>query len=211
MAAACPLSVSFMSSYLSDPSSASHSYDQIIDAASALIAEHGFGGMSMRGLAQRIGMQAGSIYHHFNSKQDVLGGVLEQLHARRFESWMRHKPKNSEPLVLLSAFLAFNVDRQLHNHDEERIINLEVTKLNAAQISNIQRECKRYVAELEYIIRVGQAKGIFRMANTQSLAHAILGICSCARSLHNAGGYDETHLNKQMMAMSHRLLTADLH
>lgn len=165
----------------------------------------------MRGLAQRIGLQAGSIYHHFNSKQDVLGGVLEQLHARRLESWLHQKPKSRDPVLLLSAFLAFNVDRQLHNHDEERIINLEVSKLDPSQKMNIQKECKRYVAELEYIIRVGQAKGVFRMANTQSLAHAILGICSCALALHNAGGYDETRLNKQIMAMSHRLLTSDLH
>lgn len=200
-----------MNTYTSNPSPIPPSHDQIIDAASALIAERGFAGMSMRGLAQRIGLQAGSIYHHFSSKQDVLREVLDQLHGRRLESWLRQKPKSTDPILLLSAFVAFNVDRQLHNHEEERIINLEVSKLSPCQKTNIQRECKRYVAELEYIIRVGQARGIFRMANTQSLAHAILGICSCALALHNAGGYDMTHLTKQMVAMSQRLLIADLH
>ena len=44
----------------------------IVNAAIDLIMEGGFSAMSMRSLARKAGMQAGSLYYHFPSKIDVL-------------------------------------------------------------------------------------------------------------------------------------------
>lgn len=50
------------------------------DKALALFAEKGFGQVSMRELAAHVGLTAGSLYHHFPSKQDLLYDLIEELH-----------------------------------------------------------------------------------------------------------------------------------
>ena len=48
------------------------SFEERRDQAMALFAEKGFGQVSMRELAAHVGLTAGSLYHHFPSKQDLL-------------------------------------------------------------------------------------------------------------------------------------------
>lgn len=50
---------------------------RILDAAARLFRERGYGGTSQRDIAAACGMQAGSLYYHFASKEDVLAEVLE--------------------------------------------------------------------------------------------------------------------------------------
>lgn len=54
---------------------------QITDAAYARLRLHGLGGMSMRRLAQELGVQHGALYYHVASKQDLLAAVAERILA----------------------------------------------------------------------------------------------------------------------------------
>ncbi|MDD5177288.1 MAG: TetR/AcrR family transcriptional regulator [Sterolibacterium sp.] len=45
---------------------------EILDAAAAAIAEHGFHGMTMRGLSRATGRGLASFYNYFSSKEDLL-------------------------------------------------------------------------------------------------------------------------------------------
>ena len=51
--------------------------DRILDAARKLFAEKGFGSTSVADLLQTAGVNAGSLYHFFPGKQDVLLAVLD--------------------------------------------------------------------------------------------------------------------------------------
>ncbi|SUD70117.1 TetR family transcriptional regulator [Pseudomonas putida] len=55
-------------------------FEERRDRAMALFAEKGFGQVSMRELAAHLGMTAGSLYHHFPSKQDLLYDLIEELY-----------------------------------------------------------------------------------------------------------------------------------
>jgi TetR/AcrR family transcriptional regulator, tetracycline repressor protein len=52
---------------------------QIIDAARTILAEQGLAGLTMRRLAQSLGVQPGALYYHVASKQDLLAAVAEQV------------------------------------------------------------------------------------------------------------------------------------
>jgi AcrR family transcriptional regulator len=52
---------------------------EIIDAALALLRENGLGGLSMRRLAADLGVQAGALYWHVPSKQDLLAEIAERI------------------------------------------------------------------------------------------------------------------------------------
>src|SRR5271155_1146515 len=50
----------------------------LLDAAAKLFAERGFHATSMRDIAKAVGMLSGSIYYHFESKDEMLLAVYEQ-------------------------------------------------------------------------------------------------------------------------------------
>ena len=54
------------------------SRQRILDAALALMSEHGVAGTSMRMLAGAADLNVATLYHHFPSKADLLHAVLEQ-------------------------------------------------------------------------------------------------------------------------------------
>jgi len=50
---------------------------QLLDAAAALFAARGYHATSMRDIAKEVGMLSGSIYYHFESKEEMLLAVYE--------------------------------------------------------------------------------------------------------------------------------------
>ena len=49
---------------------------EILEAAASIIIESGFDGCTMRAVASRVGMKAGSIYYHFASKDEIVEEIL---------------------------------------------------------------------------------------------------------------------------------------
>lgn len=55
-------------------------YLQTRDQAVALFAQRGFAGVGLRELAQHLGISAGSLYNHIESKEGLLFELVEQLY-----------------------------------------------------------------------------------------------------------------------------------
>jgi AcrR family transcriptional regulator len=49
----------------------------ILDAAAGLFSERGYAATSLRDIAERAGMKAGSLYYHFSSKDEIVAEVIE--------------------------------------------------------------------------------------------------------------------------------------
>jgi AcrR family transcriptional regulator len=54
---------------------------EILAAAAALFAREGYRGTSMREVAAAAGIQAGSLYHHFSSKEAIAVELVQEYHA----------------------------------------------------------------------------------------------------------------------------------
>lgn len=64
--------------------------ERILDAALALMAEHGSAGTSMRMLARECGLNVAAIYHYFESKDALLAAVIDE---RRYEARLAEIPE----------------------------------------------------------------------------------------------------------------------
>ncbi len=104
----------------------------ILDAARDLLAEVGYGAMSMRQLASRAGILPGSLYHHVASKQELLLYVLIDLHQQREAAW-KSRSRSTARAGKLRTFIAFALDRQTAHPAESLILEHEVRHLPAAQ------------------------------------------------------------------------------
>lgn len=122
-----------------------HMRTRILDAADRLLARHGFRRMTIAGVAAEAGVGKGSVYLHFESKEDVAlscidrmaAGVVEQLEALtaqpgdaasrlremlrarvlvRFDYARRHAPSIDEKLAVMRQAM---LDRRSTHFGEE--------------------------------------------------------------------------------------------
>src|SRR5512139_175130 len=90
---------------------------RIVDAAAALMAERGFAGTSIAAVSQRSGLPSGSIYWHFESKEALLGAVVEDGARRWFDALPRLEDLPTDPAERTAALIEA-IDASLEAHPE---------------------------------------------------------------------------------------------
>ena len=75
---------------------------RILDAALEPLAEHGYEGMSLQQVADRVGLHKSTLFHHFRSKEElareVYRGLTERL-LKRLEPILAEDPPRFESLL----------------------------------------------------------------------------------------------------------------
>ena len=56
--------------------------ERILDSALTLFSEKGYGSVSVREIAEAVGIKAPSLYKHFSSKKDIFDALLEKMSSR---------------------------------------------------------------------------------------------------------------------------------
>jgi len=129
---------------------------RILDAAAGLMAERGFAGTSISEVSRRSGLPASSIYWHFESKEGLLGAVMEEGAQRWFEE-LEHEPGSGGPLGARTA-------SALSRHPEFLrfmfLIALERKHVDRTSLVSIRRVRKLALVRLrESIGRVLESEG----------------------------------------------------
>ena len=78
--------------------------DEILRAAAGLFATEGYRSTSMREVAAAAGILAGSLYHHFPSKEAIAVELVEQYHADLDRAVRDFGPPGAGPVAALRAF-----------------------------------------------------------------------------------------------------------
>ncbi|MCP5161016.1 MAG: TetR/AcrR family transcriptional regulator [Hahellaceae bacterium] len=88
-------------SYLTDPDSAR---GRLLSKAAHLFRVKGFERTTVRDLAREIGIQSGSIFHHFRTKEEILRAVMEEAilyNTERMEQQVNAAPNAREKVLAL--------------------------------------------------------------------------------------------------------------
>ncbi|HYQ49251.1 MAG TPA: TetR/AcrR family transcriptional regulator [Pseudomonas sp.] len=128
------------------------SFEERRDLALALFAEKGFGQVSMRELAAHVGLTAGSLYHHFPSKQDLLYDLIEELYEElqaTLELGRRAMARGGSALsCLIAAHWQLHAERPL----QFRLAERDFCCLSEEQQGRLVSLRKRYEAGLLHLI-----------------------------------------------------------
>jgi AcrR family transcriptional regulator len=89
--------------------------DEILVAAAGLFAEDGYRNSSMREVAAASGILAGSLYHHFPSKEAIAIELVEEYHADLTRAVRDAAPAGADPVAALRAF-ARDIAEISHRH-----------------------------------------------------------------------------------------------
>ena len=107
--------------------------DRILDAATALMAEQGFHGASMRAIAGAAGCNVTVLYRHFESKEAILEAVV----GRRRAIWLGNTPpieRRTSAVATLTALFRFMFDRDAEFDLLFRITQSESARVGGASV-----------------------------------------------------------------------------
>ncbi|WP_369959749.1 TetR/AcrR family transcriptional regulator [Pseudomonas benzenivorans] len=130
--------------------------EQIRQKALELFAERGFAQVGMRELALRLGIGAGSFYHHFISKEQMLFELIEELYEDLLDAaTLTRAGSDSQRLeALLRAHIALHERRSLYFLMAEQ----EVRNLSPAHRQQICQMREQYEDELLSRLRAAGAQ-----------------------------------------------------
>ena len=153
----------------------------IYDAATDLIYDYGYEAVSLRQLAEAVGIQAGSLYNHIESKQDLLYKlsltIMVDLNAaldRQLEGLIDAEDQ-------LKTFIRFHIGYYAARKKQVFIGNFELRSLKGEHYQQIVALRDQYEKRLVAILQQGVAEGKWADADMRVTARALIamltGLC----------------------------------
>jgi AcrR family transcriptional regulator len=75
--------------------------EQIAEAALKIVVEQGIGAVTVRRVAEAVGISAAALYRHYKNKADILAAVLEEHHEIHLDILRKAKAATKTPLESL--------------------------------------------------------------------------------------------------------------
>jgi AcrR family transcriptional regulator len=158
----------------------------IIEKASRLFREKGFGAASMRDLAEHVGVEAASLYNHIQSKSEILQTICFKV-ANEFLTNLDAVESSPQPtLKKMEAVIRLHIRMMLDRYEFVYISDHEWRHLPEPYLSNFLNQRRNYRKRLGDIIEEGIARGEIKPIDPYTavlvILSAISGIDSWQRS-----------------------------
>ena len=151
---------------------------EILKVATALFAEKGYHATSMQDIGDALGVQRGSLYHHIQSKEDLLYEIMRFCSAALLE---RVEPVVAAPLSpaeKLTRFIEAHLDTVIALRPEFRVLVRELRSLPPARREKIVKYRDQYENLVRKIIADGVAAGRYRRVDPKYAGFVVLGVCN---------------------------------
>ncbi|MEM7241480.1 MAG: TetR/AcrR family transcriptional regulator [Pseudomonadota bacterium] len=160
---------------------------RILDEALPLFAQYGYAAVSMRQIADRVGVNVGALYNHFPSKQQILVSLLSDHMKGLIGFWKEHDPR-SDPLDRLEAFARFHIRFNLARIDAVFISFMELRALDHDSHRQIEKMRRQYEHDLRDIIQEGMDQDVFTVGNAHVAAMSIIASLTGANTWFKPSG-----------------------
>lgn len=162
--------------------------EAIRKAGVRLIFEHGYEAMSLRQLAAEVGIQAGSLYNHISTKQDLLFDLVQDHINDLLRELDQALEGKADPVERLRAFVTFHVTYHMTRKREVFIANSELRSLDAKNYDAVVALRGAYEQRLAQILTDGVSQGVFEVVDIQVATFAILALLTGLCTWYRPGG-----------------------
>ena len=150
--------------------------DDIIQAAAQIFREKGYHGASMQDIADAVGLQKASLYHHVSSKQEILSEILNQALDRLISDLQPIADSSLPADERLRQAVRTYLLRLTENADLAAVLLLEYRSLEPPRRAEHVQRRDRYEALWRKIIRDGIDSGLFAPVDETAMTFALLGV-----------------------------------
>lgn len=163
--------------------------EQILQSAVALFSEQGFEATSLRQIASAVGIEAGSLYNHISSKQDLLFQLMrtamDDIIANVEVAVSR---AGADPARRLAAAVRAHVVFYCVNRRQALVGERELRSLTRENFVSNRAQRRHYEDLFIAILEDGVQASVFRSLDTHVAAYGILGMCSNVAVWFRPGG-----------------------
>lgn len=169
-------------------SSGSETAARLREAALGLFARSGYAAVSMREIAGAVGLQAGALYNHFPTKQDLLVALMREHLEGLIADWEEQAEPKLPPAKALERFVRFHIRYHLERPDALFISYMELRSLEPQNFAQIEKLRRRYEAHLRDILECGRRAGAFRIEDAPIATMAIIAMLNGLTTWYRSGG-----------------------
>jgi len=148
---------------------------RILTKAERLVAQYGYSAVSMRMIADAVGVNVGAIYNHFPNKQNILVKMMiDHMHAL-LAAWNAVDLSDTDAAQKMDHFVRFHIAHNLTRTDAVFISFMELRSLEeegAQLIGDLRTE---YENAVRMIIAEGIRQGQFQVEDAHVAAMSVLG------------------------------------
>lgn len=162
--------------------------ERIRKAAIALFKARGYHGTPVRALASIVKIEAGSLYYHFPSKQEILFDNFVRTMDALIEGLQRASESATEPQARVCAAVRFHVLFHVERQSEAVISHTEIRSLTDQNRQQIIVKRDLYERMFCDLLSAGVEAGVFRIPDIRLTAIAILTMCSGVSDWFSADG-----------------------
>ena len=153
---------------------------EILRTAAGVFREKGFHAARIQDVADRLGMQKGSLYYYISSKEDLLRGLVEEPIRAMNEEVRALLDTGHPPAQKLARVIELHL-RYFQEHRDIFGIFLreDLDLLDQTSDSDLRGLLRTYDALWDELLQEGIATGTFREDLDRSIvAKAIIGMCN---------------------------------
>lgn len=144
--------------------------EQVIRSAAKLFKEKGYAASSMRDLAQKLGIEAASLYSHIKSKEEILQTLCFDMAADFRESLDKVEQQNVSASEKLSLGIIGHVNVMARDLTASAVFMNEHRHLSNPYLRDFLLLRINYINRFKSIIEDGVAKGEFKKTIDTKLA-----------------------------------------
>lgn len=190
---------------MSSPSKSERTRQRILDAAAACFSELGYAGVTLRDIADRAKMKAGSLYYHFDSKEDLVEEVLRAGQTAASAATRKAVVKlgrDADPIDRLRVAMAAHLTTILAESDyasaDLRILAQVPEPIRTRHLAQ-QREYGAFWAELfRKAVAAGRIRGDLHLSVVRML---VLGALNWSVEWYREGGLSPAEIAEQVATM----------
>ena len=148
--------------------------EEILEAAAELFKENGYAATTVRDMADRVGIEAASLYNHINSKDELLHEICFDV-GHRFVHEMRSiASNNGNPTSKVTALIHLHIDMTTEKAAMVSVANDEWRHLSEPHLSEFIEMRTNYENCFLQILNTGIEQQHFRQADSTIMLYTIL-------------------------------------
>ena len=178
---------------------------EILDTATAVFAEKGIVGTTVRDISERAGILSGSLYHHFASKEEMIAEILAPVVQSQVDAFDRIVAQTDDPTEILRRGIAAAIAQTAANPEVARILQQDEHHIrDLPGLDEVVRQRRAIRDRIEAVIDNGITTGQFRSdADPRVTSMAIFDVVLGAyRHLNPIGRHTPDEVTRQLTALT---------
>ena len=176
--------------------------DEIVAVASSLFKEKGYKAVSMRDIAQEMGIKAASLYNHISGKQEILSTLILFLAEEFTRGMNRVVSSEGKPLDKIRQVIEMHIDITVNHSEALAALNNDWMHLEDEDLVEFIKMREDYEENFRKIVKEGIEVGDLMPRHPEVILFSIL---STLRTLYlwyqKRGKLDVNVLKKDMVAV----------